>query len=196
MQIDYIDHLNDDLLYSAVELYFHSLKEKLEPILGNDDRAKKLLSKSITADKCVAAIKEGKIIGILGIQTRDGGFISPDLKTITGIYGKISGVVRLAGLALLFHRTKTGEVYVDGVAVHPDMRGKGVGTKLLEVLESKALEENMKMITLDVIDINPKAKALYERLGFIEVKKENIWPLNWLIKFPFKSVTFMKKTLC
>ncbi|MCG8334105.1 MAG: hypothetical protein MJE63_06280, partial [Proteobacteria bacterium] len=50
MQIDYLDHLNDHLLFPAVELYFNSLKEKLEPILGSDERAKKLLAKSVAAD--------------------------------------------------------------------------------------------------------------------------------------------------
>ncbi len=195
MQIDYLDHLNDHLLFPAVELYFNSLKEKLEPILGSDERAKKLLAKSVTADQCIAAVHEGKIIGILGVQTKDGGFVNPSLKTMTSIYGKIGGVIRLAGLALLYHRTKTGEVYVDGVAVHPAMRGKGIGTKLLEVLESKALERQMKVITLDVIDTNPKAKALYKRLGFIEIKKEDIRPLNRFIKLPFKSVTFMEKII-
>lgn len=195
MQIDYLDHLNDHLLFPAVELYFNSLKEKLEPILGSDERAKKLLAKSVAADQCIAAVHEGKIIGILGVQTKDGGFVNPSLKTMTSIYGKIGGVIRLAGLALLYHRTKTGEVYVDGVAVHPAMRGKGIGTKLLEVLESKALERQMKVITLDVIDTNPKAKALYKRLGFIEIKKEDIRPLNRFIKLPFKSVTFMEKII-
>ncbi|MCG8336326.1 MAG: GNAT family N-acetyltransferase, partial [Proteobacteria bacterium] len=191
----YLDHLNDNLLFPAVELYFNSLKEKLEPILGSDERAKKLLAKSVAADQCIAAVHEGKIIGILGVQTKDGGFVNPSLKTMTSIYGKIGGVIRLAGLALLYHRTKTGEVYVDGVAVHPAMRGKGIGTKLLEVLESKALEKQMKVITLDVIDTNPKAKALYKRLGFIEIKKEDIRPLNRFIKLPFKSVTFMEKII-
>ena len=195
MQIDYLDHLNDHLLFPAVELYFNSLKEKLEPILGSDERAKKLLAKSVAADQCIAAVHEGKIIGILGVQTKDGGFVNPSLKTMTSIYGKIGGVIRLAGLALLYHHTKTGEVYVDGVAVHPAMRGKGIGTKLLEVLESKALEKQMKVITLDVIDTNPKAKALYKRLGFIEIKKEDIRPLNRFIKLPFKSVTFMEKII-
>ena len=195
MQIDYLDHLNDNHIFPAVELYFNSLKEKLEPILGSDERAKKLLASSITADQCIAAIHEEKIIGILGVQTKDGGFINPSLKTMTSIYGLIGGIVRLAGLALLYHRTKTEEVYVDGVAVDPAMRGKGIGTKLLEALESKAVEKQMKMITLDVIDINPKAKALYERLGFIAIKNEDIWPLNWIIRFPFKSVTFMKKEI-
>lgn len=194
MNIEYIDCLTEDLLGPAVDLYFNSLKEKLEPILGGDERAKNLLVSSITKNKCFAALCDGKIVGILGIQTKQGGFINPSLKTMTRIYG-ISGIIRMVGLALLYHQTKTDEVYVDGIAVHPEMRGKGVGTKLLEVLESKALEKRMKMITLDVIDINPKAKALYERLGFSEVKKENIWPLNWFIKFPFKSVTYMKKTI-
>ncbi|CAJ2376226.1 MAG: hypothetical protein IBGAMO2_240005 [Arenicellales bacterium IbO2] len=36
---------------------------------------------------------------------------------------------------------------------------------------------------LDVIDINPRARRLYERKGFVAVSTERFAWLRWLLKF-------------
>ena len=115
--------------------------------------------------------------------------------TMVRIYGKLSGLIRMAGLATLHHQTGENELYIDGIAVQPEMRGKGIGTQLFNLLESTALENRIKTISLDVVDTNPKAKSLYERLGFVVIREQEIRPLNLFIRFPFKSVTFMSKTI-
>ncbi|CAB1058964.1 hypothetical protein D1BOALGB6SA_3722 [Olavius sp. associated proteobacterium Delta 1] len=56
MQVDYLDYLPDGFKASAIRLYFNSLKEKLEPILGSDGRAQEALASNIATDKCLVAI--------------------------------------------------------------------------------------------------------------------------------------------
>ena len=195
MQIEYLNHLPAEFLDSAIELYFNSLREKLEPILGSDGRAQEALVSSIMKNNGFIALCEGKLVGIMGVQTSKGGFINPSFKTMVRVYGKLGGLVRLWGLWTLHHSTKDDELYVDGVAVAPEMRGNGIGTQLFELMESTASAKGINKITLDVIDTNPKAKALYKQLGFLQTNVKEIWPLNLLIKFPFKSATFMVKTI-
>ena len=195
MQVDYLDYLPDDLKVSAIRLYFNALKEKLEPILGSDGRAQEALASNIATDKCIVAICNGKLVGIMGIQTNKRGFVNPNLKTMVRIYGNFGGILRTGGLAILHHTTGTDELYVDGVAVASEMRGKGIGSHLFELLEQAVLKKRIKTISLEVIDTNPRAKALYERLGFVAVKTQTLWPLNLFVRFPFRSATLMVKTM-
>jgi len=195
MQVDYLDYLPDDFKVSAIRLYFNALKEKLEPILGSDDRAQEALASNIATDKCLVAICNGKLVGIMGIQTNKRGFVNPNLKTMVRIYGNFGGILRMGGLAILHHTIGTDELYVDGVAVASEMRGKGIGSHLFELLEQAVLKKRIKTISLEVIDTNPRAKALYERLGFVAVKTQTLWLLNLFVRFPFRSATLMVKTM-
>ena len=195
MQVDYLYYLPDEFRASAIRLYFNALKEKLEPILSSDGRAQEALASNIATDKCLVAICNEKLVGIMGIQTNKGGFVNPSLKTMVRIYGLPGGILRMSGLAILHHTTSTDELYVDGVAVASEMRGKGIGSHLFDLLEQAVLKKRIKTISLEVIDTNPRAKALYQRLGFVPVKTQTLWPLNLFVGFPFRSATLMAKTM-
>lgn len=62
-----------------------------------------------------------------------------------------------------FTASKTFKIH--DVAVHPEARGMGVGTKLLNKVKEEAEEMGCSKITLEVRTDNP-AKKLYEREGF------------------------------
>ena len=148
MQVDYLDHLPDDYKVSAIRLYFNSLKEKFEPILGSDGRAQEALANNIATDKCLIAICKGKLVGIMGIQTSKRGFVNPNLKTMVRIYGNFGGILRMGGLAILHHTIGTDELYVEGVAVASEMRGKGIGSHFFELLEQAVLKKKSKLFHL------------------------------------------------
>ena len=63
------------------------------------------------------------------------------------------------------------------------MRGRGIGTQLFERLRAYASEHGYASIRLDVIDTNPGARRLYERLGFEATKTERFGYLRWLLGF-------------
>lgn len=56
--------------------------------------------------------------------------------------------------------------YVANLGVSEAARGRGVGTALLEYQKQRAIEKGRSLYALDVADNNPRAQALYERLGF------------------------------
>ncbi len=195
MQVDYKDYLPYEFRASAIRLYFTALKEKLEPILGSDGRAIEALENNITIGKCLVAIFDEKLVGIMGIQTNKSGFLNPRFKTMVNIYGILGGIIRMGGLMILHHTTSTDELYIDGVAVAHEMRGKGIGSRLFDLLERSASKKRIRTISLEVIDTNPRAKALYEHLGFEVMKVQTLWPLSLFIKFPFRSSTLMIKKI-
>ncbi len=81
------------------------------------------------------------------------------------------------------HRPAKDELYVDGVAVAPEARGLGVGTKLLDEALVIARESGMRWLRLDVIDTNPRAQALYERLGYKVTKVQSFRYMKRFIGF-------------
>ena len=56
-----------------------------------------------------------------------------------------------------------------GIAIKSGYRGIGIGTKLIQTLAKEAKKEGLKVLVLDVFDINKPAKALYTKMGFKEV---------------------------
>lgn len=88
--------------------------------------------------------------------------------------GRQFGWANVMGLltcySVLEHNVASGEVYIDHIVSSPAMRGRGVGTRLLEMAK-QSLGEGERL-TLYVAESNPEAKKLYERLGFRVVKKQ------------------------
>ena len=58
------------------------------------------------------------------------------------------------------------ECYLSNIAVYPEFRRLGIGTKLLEAVEKEARSIGKKRIVLKAETHNKRAIALYERLGY------------------------------
>ena len=59
--------------------------------------------------------------------------------------------------------------YIQDIAVHPEARGRGVGSKIINFTKMRYLhrpELGVRSLTLDVAHYNTNARRLYERLGF------------------------------
>ncbi len=58
--------------------------------------------------------------------------------------------------------------WIHAVYVHPEARGAGASTKLLQAAIDHAREKGARRVALWVNGVNPPARKLYERLGFQE----------------------------
>jgi len=56
-----------------------------------------------------------------------------------------------------------------GIAIRSGYRGIGIGTKIMQTLIKESKKTGLKILVLDVFDINETAKALYKKMGFREV---------------------------
>ncbi|WP_316850719.1 GNAT family N-acetyltransferase [Pedobacter agri] len=63
--------------------------------------------------------------------------------------------------------TQEGEFYFDTISVHPDAQGKGIGKALIIAGIDWAKALGHQKIGLIVEKENPRAKELYENMGFI-----------------------------
>ncbi len=119
-----------------------------------------------------AYIENDKVLGILGIATYDVRPIKLDLDQCTRIYGKVKGNILCKQMNLIFQSRvvkKSTDIYIDVLAIAKEVRGRGIGTKLLEyVLSLSPYTE----CCLEVLSKNSSAKKLYEKNGFRVYKKK------------------------
>jgi ribosomal protein S18 acetylase RimI-like enzyme len=74
-------------------------------------------------------------------------------------------VVDGADAGYLLHETRGDHVYVRNVALLPEYQGRGIGTAIMSAVIEHADAHGLP-VRLQVLKTNPRAKALYERLGF------------------------------
>ena len=80
---------------------------------------------------------------------------------------RVVGFIQLVfhGMPCELHKVKKGEAYVFMIAVDPDARGMGIGSKLLNWSEEIARQRGCDKMSLEVLGGN-KAIGLYERQGY------------------------------
>ena len=60
---------------------------------------------------------------------------------------------------------------LSGIQLYPRVQGRGIGTALVEALKSEAATSGLPL-ELSVEHDNPRARALYERLGFEKIGQD------------------------
>ena len=191
--IDIIDHLPEAHIPAGVRLYYTGLEVKLRPAFGPIASALAVVPGSIHPTRCMTAFSEGRLAGILGIHDQQGSFLEPSYGTMVRHYGQISGAFRTMLLMLLDHKTPPGDLYLDGIVVDPSLRGQGIGSALITAFEDRARDNGFATVSLEVIDTNPRARSLYERLGYQQVATHTMGPFSRL--FGFRTTHRLTKSI-
>jgi ribosomal protein S18 acetylase RimI-like enzyme len=69
--------------------------------------------------------------------------------------------------------------YVNVLAVYPEYRGRGIGSRLLDVAEQLALQADKGGLSIIVSDANSDAQRLYERKGYSQTAKRPMVKEQW-----------------
>jgi ribosomal protein S18 acetylase RimI-like enzyme len=75
-------------------------------------------------------------------------------------------IVRGLRVEHVIRQPKAAEFYIAHLGVDPPWRGRGVGERLVRALLADADPARHRIAALDVAVANPRAEALYARLGF------------------------------
>lgn len=90
-----------------------------------------------------------------------------DLLTSDGGFGLVAEETVPCGFILC--RALAGEAEILTLAVHPDQRRRGLGRDLVIAAISRALDESIEALFLEVAVDNPAAMGLYLSCGFRQV---------------------------
>ena len=69
-----------------------------------------------------------------------------------------------------------GSLYISGIAVHPDHRNAGIGTRLLEAAHGQARNFGLPRVSLICFEQNTGAMRLYSRHGYREADRRPLVP--------------------
>jgi ribosomal protein S18 acetylase RimI-like enzyme len=75
-----------------------------------------------------------------------------------------------ADIGMLDVEHRPGEICISRIEIHPDYQGQGIGTFLLSALADEARRKGQDLV-LEVLTVNRRAQALYQRLGLKEVAR-------------------------
>ena len=177
--------------HDAARLYLDAFGRKLGPILGTGDRAEAFLAKVLNLSQAISATEDGALIGLAGFHDENGGLVGGGFRDLVAVYGWPGAAWRTPALALFEREPKPDQLLMDGVVVAQAARGRGVGARLLDAVEAHATALGRSAIRLDVVDTNPRARALYVRKGFDPVGKQRMGPLAPIFGFSY-SETMVK----
>ncbi len=176
---------------AAAALYWGAFKGKLGKIMGPTERARDFFEATMNPNFALSAMDpDGRLIGIAGFKTHKGSLTGGSLRDMIRTYGWFGGTWRGLLLSTLEREVEPGILLMDGICVDPSARGKGAGTALLGAIKSHARETGQTRVRLDVIDSNPRARALYEREGFVATGTTHTGPLRHI--FGFRQATSMQ----
>lgn len=152
-----------------------------------------IFAEAISPEMSFSAIdRRDQLVGLVGMQHGGRHFIDIDLQRLRARFGPWRGLLILAQLSYMLRLNRRGQLLLDGIATDPRARGKGIGSALLEAVSDYARRGVFEQIRLDVVDTNPKARRLYERLGFRAARTVKV-PKLLSRKVGFTSSTTMIK---
>jgi len=126
----------------------------------------------------VVAELDGTVVGIGAAWGRESNarFARVAARQIFACFGWMRGAgVLTRGLRLetVLRPPTRGEWYVAHLGVHPQLRSRGVGAALVQHLLAAGRAGGYATAALDVATTNPRAEALYARLGFRVVRERS-----------------------
>jgi ribosomal protein S18 acetylase RimI-like enzyme len=131
------------------------------------EKRRAVISEGLDGDHLIVATIGDELAGLAALCTRDdpyaGGSLSDESITWAMLRRHLGtlGAVRAALVLPAFgHKPQADELYLEDIAVAGAARGRGIGSKLLAEVEIIARELGKARVRLQVIDTNPRARAL------------------------------------
>lgn len=96
------------------------------------------------------------------------------------------------GLGAVDYLARPGAGMLWMLEVHEALRSCGIGTILIRAAEQRTQSRGLRRVELSVEEDNPRARALYERLGYVAYGSR---PEAWYVDAPDGTVT-RYETVC
>ena len=170
-EIKKLNELDESQVNQAMSVFVEGFYNVFSSVSKDKEKLHRLFKNSFDYNMTYVYLQDGEVLGFLGIGTYEKRSLKLDKEILIetmggGLGGKISYKAMSPALEKVNVKSPE-EVYIDYIATNPEHRSKGIGTKLLEYVRDGL---GYKHIELEVFSKNPRAKQLYERVGFKVVK--------------------------
>ena len=168
----------------AAALFEGAFGDKMRLAIRDGQKRIAIMEQLIIADHVVIARDGDQLLGMAGLSSLgppfQGGLMgqSWDPRPLRHVLGWVGATWAILSLRLADHHPAADELYIDGLAVAAAARGQGIGSRLLAEIAATARRGGLGFVRLDVVDTNPRAQALYERLGYTVTRVESFRPVQ------------------
>jgi ribosomal protein S18 acetylase RimI-like enzyme len=178
---------------TAAELCYDAFQQKFEPILNSAELGVGILEAGLRSEQIMIAVQNQQLAGVVGLEYNNQYFFDLKTSALVQAYGWLRGIIKMMLFLPFAQHHHDGQLTIGAIAVSPIMRGQGVGTQLLHTIFDYARENGFRSVSLEVVDTNPHAQQLYQRMGFDVIKTRRYPYLKRLMGF--SAVTAMKKNI-
>ena len=175
-------------------LIYDSFETKFRYTLCPRKKGISFIADSIQGEYGLVAIQESKVVGIGGARTDQGELLQIRFSTWIRTYHIQAIRSFFIGFPFWHERHISGTLTLTSLSVKEEARGQGIGTKIIKEFIHYGSANGFHTLNLEVVNSNPRAKALYDRLGFTTQKYTSI-PRPWSFFLGFTGVYEMVYSL-
>jgi ribosomal protein S18 acetylase RimI-like enzyme len=129
------------------------------------------LAGALDLNRCFVAVRNGTLVGVVGLVENDGRALRFSLALIRRHFGPLRSLAYFLVLgARTWGQIAARELVFEALAVSPKYRRQGIGRSLVTRVEEYARAKGYSSVGLDVTDSNRAAIRLYRRMGYAIVK--------------------------
>nr|WP_240897428.1 GNAT family N-acetyltransferase [Kineococcus vitellinus] len=156
---------------------------ELAPAFRDEATGRAEVTAALAADRFLLARDGGRVLGVCGFRADGRGAVDWSWRATRSRLGWAAALRAAAVLAPLQGADVPGVLVLDGLCVAAEHRGAGTGSALLAAAHDLAAQRGERAVQLSVVDTDPRAEALYRRLGFAVVGGGDLGPLGALHGF-------------
>ena len=173
-EIKKLSELDEKQIDQVISVFVEGFYNVFSSISKDKEKLHKLFKYSFDYNRAYAYLHNGEAVGVLGLSDYQARPLKLSEEVFAEIMRGFAGKVAYKQICKVLetpHTMKPQEIFIDYIATNPMCRSKGIGTQLIEFIHNTL---GYKHIELEVFSKNPRAKELYERLGFnsISVKRD------------------------
>ncbi|MCL4378787.1 MAG: GNAT family N-acetyltransferase [Actinobacteria bacterium] len=190
--------INETQLSQAVEIYYEAFKKKIRVLIKSREKVfaiyieafkkNNALNKnevqeksrslndpsindtSLSNNRVFYSLLDTRVVGLIGLQYENKNFIEFTYDDLRKYFNPFQSYFIYSIYKMSSPKLKDGVLRIDSIAVDSSFRSLGIGTKLINRVFEFAKTRGFREVILEVVDTNPRAKDLYERIGFKQKK--------------------------
>jgi len=169
-EIEKLGELTEEHKSQAIGVFVEGFYDIFRRVSRNKAELARLFSASIDFNSTYALLEDDAVVGIMLIGRYEKSPFKLDHQVFSEIHSGWPGRIIFRILRHYLEKVSAStpdQVYIDYLAASPQARGRGIGTKLIAFARDNLAT---RYLMLEVYKNNPKAQALYERLGFQPVR--------------------------
>lgn len=170
--------LPENLRLPVAKLIYDTFLKKFQYTLGTRHIGVRFIANSLQGEYGLLALRDDEFVGVAGVKTAKGELIQVRFSSWIRTYHIRTIRSFLIGFPFWFERREPGVLTLANLSIVESARGQGIGTQMVKEFIRFGINQNFRILKLEVINSNVRAKALYERLGFKITKYSKI-PFPW-----------------